>query len=218
MVEELKDLPTDMRRFIETPVAEGFRRGFVTGALSGAILALLLTALLRFFGASMLWSLMLGAAVLALNTVVLYLRFRSHATTPLAVNINHPFMDEDPLGPATVLVRLSDGGWVNPGPHRVRTVKDELLGGLTLVQDTDDYPTVGHFSERQEKTPLITRHLALINQAIALRDAVNEVPDPIEDARDRESDETGLLERSWLEEEEAIDVESPMVAFFRTKE
>lgn len=60
--------------------------------------------------------------------------------------------------------------------------------------------------------------MALINQAIALRDAVNDVPDPIDEARDREAIETGLLERSWLEEEGELDVESPLVSFFRTKE
>lgn len=218
MVQGHDELPADMRRFIETPVAKGFRTGFLTGAVSGGVLALLLIGVLRFIGASLGWSLILGASVLALNTTVLYLRFRSHATTPLAVNINHPFMGDDPLGAATVLVRLSNGDWVDPGPHRVRTVNDELMGGLALVQDTDEYPSVGHFSERSEKTPLVARHLALINQAIALRDAVNDVPDPIEQAREREASETGLLDRSWLEGEQVIDVESPVVAFFRGKE
>ena len=47
---------------------------------------------------------------------------------------------------------------------------------------------------------------------------MNDVHDPIEDARDRERIDTGLLERSWLEDEEAVDVESPLVSFFRGKE
>ena len=87
-----------------------------------------------------------------------------------------------------------------------------------MVQDTDDYPVIGHFHKASEKTPLIARHLALINQAIALRDAVNEVPDPIDGAREREDLDTGLLERSWLEDEDGIEVESPLVGFFRQKE
>ena len=45
-----------------------------------------------------------------------------------------------------------------------------------------------------------------------------QVPDPIEDARERESIETGLLERSWLEEDVELEVESPLVSFFRGKE
>ena len=64
----------------------------------------------------------------------------------------------------------------------------------------------------------MVRHLALINQAIALRDAVNDVPDPIEEARDREKVDSGLLERSWMEEETELEVESPLVSFFRRKE
>jgi hypothetical protein len=47
---------------------------------------------------------------------------------------------------------------------------------------------------------------------------VNEVPDPIETAREREKLETGLLERSWLEDEENVEVESPLVSFFKGKE
>ena len=93
-----------------------------------------------------------------------------------------------------------------------------MLGGYNLVQDTDDYPVLGHFMEKRDTNGTLSRHLALINQAIALRDAVNDVPDPIETAREREKLDSGLLERSWLEDEEAVDVESPLVSFFRGKE
>ena len=51
------------------------------------------------------------------------------------------------------------------------------------------------------------RHVTLINQAIALRDAVNGEEDTIEQARQREKMDTGLLERSWFEDEEAIAIE-----------
>ena len=132
--------------------------------------------------------------------------------------MNHPFMDSEPLGDAKVLVRLLDGRWVDPGPHRVRTVPEDLLGGFNLVQDTDDFPVLGHFVAKPDNSGTMVRHLALINQAIALRDAVNEVPDPIETAREREKLETGLLERSWLEDEENVEVESPLVSFFKGKE
>ena len=127
-------------------------------------------------------------------------------------------MDGEPLGEAKVLVRLLDGRWVDPGPHRVRTIPEELLGGFNLVQDTDDYPVLGHFTDKRDTNGSLSRHLALINQAIALRDAVNDVPDPIESAREREKLETGLLDRSWLEDEDEVEVESPLVSFFRGKE
>ena len=46
-----------------------------------------------------------------------------------------------------------------------------------------------------------------MNQAIALRDAVNGSEDTIEDARSRETKETGLLDRSWMEEQTEIEIE-----------
>ena len=218
MVNAGTSLPTDMLRFIDTPVAQPFTTGRNIALVGSTVFALVLFFLLRLFAISTSLAALLAVTTLALNGIVVMLRYQSHASTPLAVNLNHPFMDAEPMGEARVMVRLADGGWIQLGQHRVRTVPDELLGGHTLVEDTDDYPPLGHFSTSKEVTPALTRHLALINQAMALRDAVNDVHDPIEDARDRERIDTGLLERSWLEDEEAVDVESPLVSFFPGKE
>ena len=218
MVDEESVLPTDMLRFIDTPVAQPLVKGRNIALLGSAVFALVLFILLRQFALSSTLAALFAAATLGLNLTVVWLRFQSHASTPLAVNLNHPFMDTEPMGEARILIRLTDGRWVQPGNYRVRTMPDELLGGFTLVQDTDDYPALGHFSSAKEASGTLTRHLALINQAIALRDAVNDVPDPIEEARDRETMDSGLLERSWLEDEEVVEVESPLVSFFRGKE
>ena len=218
MVDEESVLPTDMLRFIDTPVAQPLVKGRNIALLGSAVFALVLFILLRQFALSSTLAALFAAATLGLNLTVVWLRFQSHASTPLAVNLNHPFMDTEPMGEARILIRLTDGRWVQPGKYRVRTMPDELLGGFTLVQDTDDYPALGHFSSAKEASGTLTRHLALINQAIALRDAVNDVPDPIEEARDRETMDSGLLERSWLEDEEVVEVESPLVSFFRGKE
>ena len=51
--------------------------------------------------------------------------------------------------------------------------------------------------------------VTLINQALSLRDAVNEVQDSIEDARTRENVDSGLLDREWMEEEE-IEISGPI--------
>ncbi len=218
MEEETTRLPSDMRPFIATPVAQPLIKGRNVALAGSLVVAAVLFLLLRQFALST--SLAAGAALLTLglNATVVMLRFNAHASTPLAVNMNHPFMNSESMGKAKVLVRLSNGSWIDPGEHRVRTVPEDLLGGHNLVQDTDDYPILGHFVSKNEKGPALVRHLALINQAIALRDAVNEVPDPIEGAREREKLETGLLERSWLEEETEVEVESPLVSFFRGKD
>ena len=218
MVDETSVLPTDMRRFIDTPVAKPLVKGRNIAAAGSLLVAVVLFMMLRQFALSTTLAAVVAGATLVTNLVVVWLRFQSHASTPLAVNLNHPFMDTEPMGDARILIQLANGEWVSPGKHRVRTVPDDLLGGYTLVQDTDDYPALGHFSTAKEMAGTLSRHLALINQAIALRDAVNEVPDPIEAARGRETMDSGLLERSWLEDEEAVEVESPLVSFFRGKE
>ena len=217
MVDVDGQLPSDMRRFIHTPAAKPLVSGRNLAFLGSLAIAGILYIVLRQFAVDTVLSVVFAGLTLALNATVLMLQFRAHASTPLAVNMNHPFMDSEPLGDAKVLVRLLDGRWVDPGPHRVRTVPEDLLGGFNLVQDTDDFPVLGHFVAKPDNSGTMVRHLALINQAIALRDAVNEVPDPIETAREREKLETGLLERSWLEDEENVEVESPLVSFLREK-
>ena len=190
--------PPDMLLFIQTPVAKPLVSGRNTALLGSVALALVLFAVLRAVALSTSLAGMIAVSTLGLNVSVVMLRFSAHASTPLAVNMNHPFVDDDPMGEAKVMVRMSNGQWIDPGMHRVRTVPEELLGGHNLVQDTDDYPVLGHFTDKRDTNGSLPRHLALINQAIALRDAVNDVPDPIESAREREKLETGLLERSWL--------------------
>ena len=53
------------------------------------------------------------------------------------------------------------------------------------------------------------KQIVIINQALSLRDGVNGVLDPIDDARERENLDYGLLEREWLDEEE-LTAEGPL--------
>tara|TARA_B100000767_G_scaffold275119_1_gene310537 strand:+ start:2322 stop:2951 length:630 start_codon:yes stop_codon:yes gene_type:complete len=131
--------------------------------------------------------------------------------TPLGVNINHPFVDSEPIGKAIVSVKLSTSDWIDIGEHRVRLVEDELVNGFNLVEDHEDYTTLGHFSDSTNKTRL-SKQIIIINQALALRDVVNGKVDPIEDARERETIDYGLLERDWPSEEE-LNVEGPLAKF-----
>ena len=128
--------------------------------------------------------------------------------TPLAVNLNHPFVDDNPIGDAEVYVKLSDGDWIKSGNYRVRINRDDLIGGYSLVEDNEDYSVIGHFSS-SKNTKTLQTYVAIINQALSLRDAVNEEEDSIENAREREEQETGLLDREWMEEEE-IPVSGPI--------
>ena len=157
------------------------------------------------------FSILISLICLALSVIIFVLfgyETMALVKIPLAVNMNHPFVDEEPIGKATVHVKLSNDEWQELGKHRIRIVKDELIGGYNLVEDFEDYKVIGHYSHSNKK-PRIMKQIIIINQALSLRDGVNGVEDPIEDARERENLDYGLLEREWLDEEELI-AEGPL--------
>ena len=218
MGESTAEPSAGMIRFINTPIAQPFVQARNIGFVSAVLASLVLGGISALLTTSNAVAFSIAVVSFAANASFVINRYLGHASTPLAVNLNHPFMDGSSFGQAEVEVQLSDGGWVDPGEHRIKAISDDLIGGFNIAHDTIDFPVLGHFSTAKKRTALLTRHLALINQAIALRDAVNNIPDPIADARDRETKESGLLDRSWLEEEQEIEVESPLVSFFKREE
>jgi len=139
---------------------------------------------------------------------------------PFSVNFNHPLMSDEPMGEAQVFVwLLSDKKWVLLKDARVRLAANTLLGGLDLVYDDEDYTRIGHFTNQKKVTAQLRRSLALLNQAIILSTLCND--DDAEESsitddgerRQREKQESELLQRSWLEEEQEIEVEGPMAKF-----
>jgi hypothetical protein len=139
---------------------------------------------------------------------------------PFSVNFNHPLMSDEPMGKAQVFVWLSsDKKWVLLKDTRVRLATNALLGGLDLVYDDEDYTRIGHFTVQKKVTAQFRRSLALLNQAIILSKLCND--DDVEQSsitddgerRQREKQESELLQRSWLEEEQEIEVEGPMAKF-----
>ena len=205
MQESTTTLPAGLRRFNELELARSFMIRFLLTSLSIGLVAMLLAS----FVFNAMDSFVLAAVCLISGPALIYqLHSRSSMLhVPLAVDMNHPFMDEDPIGSATVMIRLSDGNWVDVGEGRVRLAEDELIGGSNLVRDNEDYTLIGHFNDLPMTHRGVKKQVVLINQAIALRDAVNGAEDTIEDARERESNETGLLDRSWLEDQKEIEIE-----------
>lgn len=214
MGERRGDLSVEMRRFISLDIARPFVYRFLGSLL---IYYLLFAGLLYFLFSSvdLFYQLPSTSNILAAIAIIFiglfgaYLIYQKSPMlrVPLAVDMNHPFMGEYQLGAAVVMVQFSDGTWSDVGEGRVRLTVDELLGGSLLIRDDDTYATIGHFSPLPQTHPTLKRYVMLINQAIALRDAVNGAEDSIESAREREHLETGLLERSWLEEQESIEIE-----------
>ena len=154
------------------------------------------------------WVIMVLIAVLIFIALLIIPDQIAIIKTPLAVNLNHPFIDDEPMGRAEVYVRLSNGKWILAGIERLRLVRDELMGGFNIVEDNDDYSLIGHFNNSKHNK-MLQIQITLINQALALRDVVNQEKDPIEDARVREEMDSGLLEREWMEQED-LEIESPI--------
>ena len=130
---------------------------------------------------------------------------------PLAVNLNHPFCTDEPMGDSEVMIR-TDQGWHRISGHRMKLSRDTLTGDWNLMLDDTDLTMIGTWSKRDETTMRID--LGLVNQALALSDAINDVTDDIEDAREREEQDSGLLEREWIELEE-FEIESPLGRMLR---
>ena len=82
MVDEESVLPTDMLRFIDTPVAQPLVKGRNVALLGSAVFALVLFILLRQFALSSTLAALFAAATLGLNLTVVWLRFQSHDPSP----------------------------------------------------------------------------------------------------------------------------------------
>ena len=206
MAEE-EGLPKGALPFHQLPISKSQKFQFMITIM--IIISLSLISILCWISFGLpTWSVVLILSLVALLSVLFLPAQLAIMNTPLAVNLNHPFIDDEPIGDAKVYVRLSDGEWIKPGKYRVRVNRDEMIGGFSLVEDNEDYSIIGHFSHSKNLKTLQT-YVTLINQALSLRDAVNEEQDTIEDAREREELDTGLLDREWIEEEE-IPVSGPI--------
>jgi hypothetical protein len=200
-------LPKGLLPFHQLPVSKPQRNQLLI--MISAIMVLGILSILAWITLDLpLWSVVLIIITIGLTSSLFLPSQLAILNTPLAVNLNHPFIDDQPIGVAEVYIGLSDGKWVKPSRDRLKLAKDELLGGYNIVEDNENYTNIGHFSDSKNYKTLLMQ-VTLINQALSLRDAVNEVQDSIEDARTRESVDSGLLDREWMEEEE-IEISGPI--------
>ena len=154
--------------------------------------------------------LLITILVVAMNVILIRSLISASATVPLAVNLNHPFMESEPVSKSEIMVKFSEN-WIDPGAHRLKLAKDSL--SCWVIHRQDDDLSVLSVWDTNLKESVLNKHLAIINQAISLNNAVNGSNDEFEDARERESQESTLLEREWLPEKE-IDVQGPISRIF----
>ena len=154
--------------------------------------------------------LLIAILLIVIDVILIRSLISASASVPLAVNLNHPFMESEPISKSEIMVKFSEE-WIDPGVHRLKLAKDSLSCWVIHRQDED--LTVLSVWDTNLKESVLNRHLGIINQAISLNNAVNGSNDEFEDARERESLESSLLEREWLPEEE-IDVQGPISRIF----
>lgn len=207
MAERSNGLPKGMMPFSQLPIANKNKKSLIYNSIITITLTLIIFGTLNRLQLTLLG--IISSFVCVIISYILFMKDHlKMLALPLAVDMNHPFMDQDPIGDCTVMVRLSDDSWIEVGECRVRLMKDDLVGGYLLVMENEEYTPIGHFtySKNYKQTLKVT---TIINQALSLRDATNGVQDNFESARDRETLDYGLLEREWLSQEE-MEIESPL--------
>ena len=201
------DAPKGLILFSNTPLGKEFDESTRNlNILLGAVNLVLIVAAV-FLEIDLL---LIATLVVFLNAILIRSLISASATVPLAVNLNHPFMESEPVSKSEIMVKFSEN-WVDPGNHRLKLAKDSL--SCWVVHRQDDDLSVLSVWDTNLKESVLNKHLAIINQAISLNNAVNGSNDEFEDARERESQESALLEREWLPEEE-IEVQGPISRIF----
>ena len=133
-----------------------------------------------------------------------------NSLVPLVVNLNHPFMESGSVAESQIMVKFADK-WIDPGNNRLKLAKNNL--GHWIVHRQDNDLSILSIWVTNQKESILNKHLLIINQAISLNNAVNESNNEFDDAREREAQESALLERNWLPEEE-IEVQGPISRMF----
>ena len=198
--------PRGLIEFLNTPVGREYKLSiYKDKSVLFGLNAILTISALQFVDN---WTLILAVSILI---IILQIRqINSLINIPLAVNLNHPFMETLSVSDSELMINFSDS-WINPGNQRLKMVKDPLTGWVLHKQDEDISILCSVRPSYKEK--VLAKHLVIVNQAISLNNAVNETNDEFEDARDRETQDSTLLEREWLPEEE-FDVQGPLSRIF----
>ena len=198
--------PRGLIEFLNTPVGREYKLSiYKDKSVLFGLNAILTIIALQFVDN---WTLILAVSILI---IILQIRqINSLINIPLAVTLNHPFMETLSVSDSELMINFSDS-WINPGNQRLKMVKDPLTGWVLHKQDEDISILCSVRPSYKEK--VLAKHLVIVNQAISLNNAVNETNDEFEDARDRETQDSTLLEREWLPEEE-FDVQGPLSRIF----
>ncbi|MAX46084.1 MAG: hypothetical protein CMB24_04720 [Euryarchaeota archaeon] len=201
------DAPKGLIHFSNTPIGNELNDSSKNMKILLGVINLAFVVSAIYWPANLL---LIAILLIVIDVILIRSLISASALVPLAVNLNHPFMESEPIAKSEIMVKFSEE-WIDPGVHRLKLAKDSL--SCWVIHRQDDDLTVLSIWDTNLKESVLNRHLGVINQAISLNNAVNGSNDEFEDARERESLESTLLEREWLPEEE-IDVQGPISRIF----
>jgi hypothetical protein len=201
------DAPKGLIHFSNTPIGNELNDSTKNMKILLGIINLAFVFSVIYWPANLL---LITILLIVIDVILIRSLISASASVPLAVNLNHPFMESEAISKSEIMVKFSEE-WIDPGVHRLKLAKDSL--SCWVIHRQDDDLTVLSVWDTNLKESVLNRHLGIINQAISLNNAVNGSNDEFEDARERESQESTLLEREWLPEEE-IDVQGPISRIF----
>ena len=201
--------PRGLILFSKTPIGKEHFKSVLKEKLVISLIISVIVSLVCYF----IIDFRLVIAVVILIFLISFSNLKKITSVPLAVNLNHPFMEQNAVSSSEIMVNFS-GNWIHPGESRLKLVKEDIRGWVVYKSDEDF--TLLSVWESKLKESVLSKQLNIINQAISLDNAINETHDEFEDARDREEQESTLLEREWLPEEE-LDVQGPISRIFSSE-
>ena len=121
------------------------------------------------------------------------------ALSIVATDSGHPWHPSDEDGDSNTYILDVKGEWVQLPPRsRIQIVSDPILKGWTVRDDDEDeklHARLGPIS-----VDIVELLEEVVNQALILTRTLTEDGDPtLRDARQRENDAEGILERTWMD-------------------
>ena len=117
----------------------------------------------------------------------------------VATDIGHPWHPSDEEGDSFTYILDVKGEWIRlPHKSRIQIISDPILKGWTVRDDDADeklHARLGPISE-----PIVDLVEDVANQALILTRTLTEDEDPtLLEARQREKNAEGILERTWMD-------------------
>jgi hypothetical protein len=93
----------------------------------------------------------------------------------------------------------TSSGWKDAGDHNLQVVTRQLSRELVITQDDDGRTQFGMWLFSKSSDVELSLHMSLLREAVALRNMYNGTGDDFENARSHENEDSGLLQREWLD-------------------